>query len=139
MNTRVSLITLGITDLARARRFYEDIGFEVSAASQGDVVFFRSRGIVLALHPWKLLAEDATVPPAGSGFRGVVLAYNVREKVDVSTMLELARRAGASIVKPAQDVFWGGHSGYFADPDGHLWEVAYNPFFKFDESGELAI
>jgi len=138
---RISLLTLGITDLARSRAFYEALGYRASSASQGDVVFFHAPGggAVLALYPVALLAEDAQQPAKGSGFRKFTLAWNVPRKTDVSRALKGAERAGATIVKPAQDVFWGGHSGYFADPDGHLWEVAWNPFFKLGPRGQVIL
>jgi catechol 2,3-dioxygenase-like lactoylglutathione lyase family enzyme len=139
MESRISLVTLGITDLARSRKFYESLGWKASPASQGDVVFFKGRGVVLALYPRHALAEDATVPNDGHGFRGITLAHNVRAKEEVAAALQEAERAGGRVVKPAQDVFWGGHSGYFADPDGHLWEVAWNPHFPLDAAGEVTL
>lgn len=129
MEARLSLLTLGVSDLARARDFYEKLGFKVRPESQGNVVFFQLAGLWLGLYPRQLLAEDAGCEAAGTGFRGVSLAHNVRSKAEVAQILEEARAAGGRIVKPAQDVFWGGHSGYFADPDEHLWEVAWNPHF----------
>lgn len=133
---RLSLLTLGITDLARARAFYEKaFGWKASTASQGDVVFFKSPGAIIALYPRHLLAEDACVPAEGSGFRGVTCAFNVAAKEDVAKVLARAAEAGAEIKKHAQDAFWGGHTGYFADPDGHLWEVAWNPHFALGEDG----
>ncbi len=130
MNPKVSIITLGVSDFQRALRFYRDgLGFPTHNYKDGeDIVFFRLEGSWLALYPWDKLAEDASVPPAGSGFRGVTLAHNVKTKADVDRVVELAVAAGATLVKKPQDVFWGGYSGYFADPDGHLWEVAFNPF-----------
>src|SRR5579885_3637377 len=127
MESRLNIVTLGVSDTARSRRFYEALGWKASSASQGDIVFFQLGGMVLALYSREALAEDATVAAAGSGFRGVTLAQNVRSKEEVARALKVAEAAGAKILKPAQDVFWGGHSGYFADPDGHLWEVAWNP------------
>lgn len=128
MEPRVSVVTLGVSDLKRARAFYEAMGFKASERGNDDIVFMRAApGVALALYAWDALAEDATVSAAGAGFRGVTIAHNVRAKVEVAVVLAEAVRAGARIVKPAQDVFWGGHSGYFADPDGHLWEVAWNP------------
>lgn len=135
MEPRISLITLGVEDLARSRAFYEALGFRASAASQGDIVFFQAGAVGLALYPRAALAEDATVAEAGSGFRGLTLAHNVREKGEVAEILDAAKAAGARILKPAQDVFWGGHAGYFADPDGHLWEVAWNPFLPLAGDG----
>lgn len=137
MEPRISLITLGVRDVARARAFYEDLGFVASSASNDDVAFFRAGGVALGLFGWDPLADDAGVPPAGDGFRGVTLAHNVRSKEDVAPVLAAAQAAGGRIVTPAHDVFWGGHNGYFADPDGHLWEVAFNPFFPLDGAGVL--
>ncbi len=139
MEPRVSIITLGVADLAQSRAFYEALGFRASSASQGDIVFFQAGGLGLALYPRGALAEDATVEAAGAGFRGVTIAHNVRAKEDVSAVLAEAQAAGGQVVKPAQDVFWGGHSGYFADPDGHLWEVAWNPFLPLEEDGALKL
>jgi catechol 2,3-dioxygenase-like lactoylglutathione lyase family enzyme len=140
MEARVSLVTLGVKDLERSLTFYRDgLGFPVSPASNDDVVFFRTGGIVVTLFPHGKLADDAHVAPEGSGFRGIALAHNVREKSEVGAILAAAARAGATITKPAQDVFWGGHSGYFADPDGHLWEVAWNPHFPLRADGTIEL
>ncbi len=142
MEPRLSLLTLGVTDFDRALRFYRDgLGFPVSSASQGDVAFFRTGGIVLAIYPREKLAEDATVPDDGKvgAFSGIAVAHNVREKPEVAKILALAAASGGKIIKPAQDVFWGGHSGYFADPDGHLWEVAWNPGFPIAADGSLTL
>lgn len=130
MEPRLSLVTLGVADLDRARRFYVDgLGLPMRPESQESVVFIELNGIWLSLFARAALAEDAQVDAAGSGFRGITLAHNVRSKEAVDALLLQAERAGAKIVKPAQDVFWGGYSGYFSDPDGHLWEVAWNPHF----------
>ncbi|MGL4496244.1 MAG: VOC family protein [Beijerinckiaceae bacterium] len=134
-----SLITLGVADLERARRFYEALGWRASSASQGNVVFFHSAGSALALYPRTLLAEDAQVADSAPGFSGLTLAANQRSEGDVDTLIALAARSGGRIVKPAQKVFWGGYSGYFADPDGHLWEVAHNPFFPIDGDGRMEL
>lgn len=145
MHPRVSLITLGISDLARSRSFYEALGFKASSASQDDVVFFQmAGGVVLALWPHHRLAEDAQVPKAerGSGgaqFSSISLAHNVRSAAEVDAVLAEAARAGARILKPGGKVFWGGYTGYFADPDGYLWEVAWNPGFAMDGSGGLQL
>ncbi|MEQ1619592.1 MAG: VOC family protein [Terricaulis sp.] len=139
MEPRISIITLGVADLARARVFYESMGFRASSASQGDIVFFQAGALALALYPRAALAEDATMEEAGAGFRGVTIAHNVRTKEKVGAVLAEAQAAGGRVVKPAQDVFWGGHSGYFADPDGHLWEVAWNPFLPLAEDGALKL
>lgn len=137
---RLSLVTLGVRDLAAARRFYEQgLGWPVSPASQGDIVFLAAGGVVLALHPRAALAADAGVEAQGAGFSGVTLAHNVASREAVDAALATARAAGGRIVKPAQAASWGGYSGTFADPDGHLWEVAYNPFFPLDEKGAIVL
>ncbi len=137
---RLNIVTLGVADVAKARRFYETgLGWKASSASQGDIVFFQLGAMVLALYPREALAEDAGAGPAGSGFAGITLAYNVRSKPEVAVFLNVAKAAGGKIVKPAQDVFLGGHSGYFADLDGHLWEVAWNPHFELNERGEVVL
>ena len=129
MNPRISLITLGVSDLARSRRFYEEgLRLPVRPFDSEGVVFFDLKGTVLSLFPRQELAKDATVADDGSGFAGFSLAHNVESKEAVNVLLDKAVAAGAKLVKPAQDVFWGGYSGYFADPDGFLWEVAWNPF-----------
>lgn len=139
MEPRISLITLGVRDVARARAFYEALGLVPSSASNENVVFFRTGGAVLGLFGWDPLAEDAGVPPAGDGFRGVTVAHNVRAKDEVAVVLAAAEAAGGRIVTPAHDVFWGGHNGYFADPDDHLWEVAWNPFFPLAADGSIEL
>jgi predicted lactoylglutathione lyase len=136
---RLSIVTLGVSDLEKARKFYEALGWTASPASQGDIVFFQLGGMALALYPRGTLAEDACVDAEGGGFRGITLAYNVRSKGEVAVLLKVAEAAGGKILKPAQDVFWGGHSGYFADLDGHLWEVAWNPYSKLNERGEFEL
>lgn len=135
----LSLVTLGVSDLARAQDFYKAMGLKASPKSTDGVVFLQMPGGVLALYPRTLLAEDATVEAAGSGFSGITLACNLDSPGEVDEMIARAVAGGGRLVKPAQKVFWGGYSGYFADPDGHLWEVAHNPFFPKDERGVLAI
>jgi catechol 2,3-dioxygenase-like lactoylglutathione lyase family enzyme len=137
---RISLITLGVADLARARAFYENgLGWRASAASQGDIVFFQLGGLALALFPRAALAADADVVDDGRGFHGIALAHNVRDPVEVEQLLELAQVAGGRIVRRAETASWGGRSGYFADPDGHLWEVAWNPHFALTVDGALRL
>jgi catechol 2,3-dioxygenase-like lactoylglutathione lyase family enzyme/predicted RNA-binding protein with PIN domain len=126
MRPHVAVVTLGVHDLARARRFYaEGLGWPVQQEDHNWVCFSLGGGSsALALYPWDELAEDATVPAEGGGFRGVTLAHNVRSKERVDEILVDAERAGGKIVKPAQPTSWGGYGGYFADPEGYLWEVA---------------
>jgi catechol 2,3-dioxygenase-like lactoylglutathione lyase family enzyme len=140
MEPRITLLTLGVRDLQRSLAFYRDgLGFSLSGMSGEDVAFFRTGGVVLALYPRPLLAEDAAVDEAGSGFRGITIAHNVREREEVDQVLEEVAQAGATIMKPAQDAFWGGRSGYFADPDGHLWEVAWNPGAPLGADGSMTL
>jgi len=139
MEQRVSLITLGVADLDRSRQFYERLGWRRSLANAEGIVFFQLGGLALALYPRDELAKDATVPSDGGGFSGITLAYNTRNRQAVDTALARAEAAGARIVKPAQEAFWGGYSGYFSDPDGFLWEVAWNPAFPVAEDGSIRI
>ena len=128
MEPRISMITLGVADLQRATIFYRDgLGLPSDEHHEG-VVFFPLKGTWLALFPVDELAKEEKVSPEGSGFTRVALAHNVKTKEDVQRVLQLAQDAGATITKPAQDAFWGGYCGYFSDPDGHLWEVAWNPY-----------
>jgi uncharacterized protein len=136
MEPRVNLVTLGVADLARAVAFYRDgLRWPMSDRSVGDVAFFQAGGVVLALYPRPLLAEDARLPDGPGGFDGITLAQNVHARDDVDRVLSEVAAAGARILKPAEDASWGGRSGYFADPDGHAWEVAWNPGFPLDEEG----
>jgi catechol 2,3-dioxygenase-like lactoylglutathione lyase family enzyme len=139
MEPRLTLITLGVADVARARAFYEALGFKAARASKGSVAFLPAGGAVLALWGRGNLAEDAGVADSNPGFSGIALAHNARSEADVDKAMAEAVAAGAKLVKPAAKTFWGGYAGYFADPDGHLWEVAHNPYFKFDEAGHLAL
>jgi catechol 2,3-dioxygenase-like lactoylglutathione lyase family enzyme len=123
------MITLGVADLERAVRFYEGGLGLPRMPFEGGAAFFTLNGSWLSLYPWDALAEDATVPTTGTGFRGITLAHVVKSKEEVDQILNQVVRAGGKLVKKAQDVFWGGYSGYFSDPDGHLWEVAWNPHF----------
>jgi catechol 2,3-dioxygenase-like lactoylglutathione lyase family enzyme len=139
MQQRLSVLTLGVDDLSRSRRFYEQgLGF-VPDQVQGDVVFYQLIGMVLALYPRHLLAEDAKVPAEGTGFRGITIAHNVGSKTEVDAVLQEAAAAGGQICKPGQEVVWGGYSGYFADPDGHLWEVAWNPIWGLEADGSVRL
>jgi uncharacterized glyoxalase superfamily protein PhnB len=140
MEQRLSLITLGVTDLARARRFYEQgLGWHSSSASTEQVAFFQTGGMVLALYGKTALARDAHLSHEGTGFGGITLAYNVRQQEEVEAILAEAQAAGATILKPAQETDWGGYAGYFADPDGYPWEVAWNPYWELREDGSLRL
>ncbi len=137
---RLTVVTLGVSNVARSRRFYcEGLGFVASSATSEHIVFIDAGDVVLGLYPRDLLAEDAQVSAKGSGFGGITLARNVGTKGEVDAAIDAARKAGAKILKPAQEVFWGGYSGYFADPDGHPWEVAYNPHWKLDGKGRVLL
>ena len=139
MEQRVSIITLGVSDLERSRAFYERLGWRRSMAQTEGIVFFQAGSIALALYPRNELAKDAHVTSDGQGFSGITLAYNGRTRAEVDSVLNEAAAAGAKIVKPAEEAFWGGYSGYFSDLDGFLWEVAWNPGFTIAEDGSLRI
>ena len=138
MDQRVSLITLGVADLDRSLRFYGALGWKRGNTDEG-VAFFQIPGAVFALWSRAALAADARVADTGASFGGIALAYNARSKAEVDAVLAEAVAAGATILKPAEDVFWGGYSGYFADPDGHPWEVAWNPGWSLDEEGRVSL
>ena len=132
MEPRISIITLGVADLERSTRFYRDgLGLPHDPEFEG-IAFFPLQGTWLALYPRAELANDANVDPQGTGFSGVTLAHNMRSKEEVDRTLEQAAASGAVITKPAEEAFWGGYSGCFADPDGHIWEIAWNPGFPLD-------
>jgi catechol 2,3-dioxygenase-like lactoylglutathione lyase family enzyme len=133
VDPRISIVTLGVQDLDRAATFYRDGLGLPQREREGDIVFFTTAGTWLALYPWDELAADATVPAEGSGFRGFSLAHNTESREAVDRVVETAAAAGGTVVKPPEDTFWGGYSGYFSDPDGFLWEVAWNPEFPLDE------
>ena len=142
MDPRISLVTLGVADVARATAFYTRLGFVRSPASNDNVTFMKAGSVVLSLFGRRALADDVGLPPGADvppGFAGVTLAHNVRSEAEVNAVLAQAVDAGAQLRKPGQKVFWGGYSGYFADLDGHLWEVAHNPFFPLDEQGQVHI
>jgi predicted lactoylglutathione lyase len=139
MEQRMSLITLGVADLKRSSDFYENLGWRRSMAKAEGVVFFQTGGMAVALFPRHELAKDANIAPGGHGSNGVSLAYNARSRGEVDAVLAEAEAAGAKILKPAQEAFWGGYSGHFSDPDGFLWEVAWNPDFAIAEDGSIRI
>lgn len=138
MEQRLSLVTLGVADLARARRFYEEgLGWRRGNDSD-EVVFYQLGGIVLALWARRDLAADAQLADGG-GFGGMALAYNTRSRGEVDAVLAEAAAAGGTVLKPAQETFWGGYAGYFADPDGHPWEVAWNPDWTVEADGSVKL
>jgi catechol 2,3-dioxygenase-like lactoylglutathione lyase family enzyme len=138
MEQRVSLVTLGVDDLDRARRFYEALGWRSDTSRELDVVFFQAGGMVLSLWGRDQLAEDSGVEQ-GDGYGGVTLAHNVRSEPEVDAIIEAARAAGATITREPGPTFYGGYSGVFADPDGHPWEVAYNPRWRIGEDGGVTL
>ena len=138
MDPRVSLVTLGVADLERSRRFYEALGWRSKSKPEDGVVFFQSGGMVLALWGREELAKDSGVEDGG-GWGGVTLAYNVGSPADVDAFIERARAAGAAIPRAGAETFWGGYSGVFIDPDGHPWEVAHNPFWTLTEDGDVIL
>ncbi|MDD2772536.1 MAG: VOC family protein [Elusimicrobiales bacterium] len=136
----MNLITLGVADFQKAVNFYEKgLGWRKSSASQDDLALFPLGGIILAIYPRKLLANDATVENTPTGFSGITLSYNAKTEREVDEVLLEVSKLGATIVKPAQKVFWGGYSGYFKDMDGHLIEVAHNPFWEFDANDNVIL
>jgi hypothetical protein len=137
MEQRLSLITLGVADLARARAFYETLSWRPLPQSNDSVAFFQCGGIVFALFGRNALAEDANLAPHGEGFSGIALAHNVREKDEVDATLAEAEAAGGKILKRGTEAFWGGYTGYFSDPDGHVWEVAWNPQGVIGDDGSF--
>jgi len=138
MEPRVSLVTLGVADLARSRAFYEALGWSTSSKPEDGVVFFQSGTMVFALWSREELAKDSEVSDNG-GWGGVALAYNVASPADVDAFLTLAEKAGARIARPGAETFWGGYNGIFIDPDGHPWEIAHNPFWGLAENGDLTL
>lgn len=136
---RLTLLTLGVADVARATRFYEAVGLVRAPAGDDGVSFFDVGGCVLAVFGREALAEDAGVSSEGEGFRGSSLAWNLASEAAVDEAMARMERAGARLVKTAQRTFWGGYAGYVADPDGHLWELAHNPFMPLDADGRLTL
>jgi uncharacterized protein len=139
MEQRISIITLGVADLERSRAFYERLGWQPSVCGADGIAFFQAGGMAFALYPRADLAKDAGVPPEGQGFPGFALAFNARSRAQVDAVLAEAQAAGAALLKAAQEAFWGGYSGYFADPDGFLWEVAWNPSFPIADDGSMRL
>ncbi|WP_378942934.1 VOC family protein [Mesorhizobium sp. ANAO-SY3R2] len=139
MEPRISLVTLGVDDLDRAVRFYEAMGLKRNMNATDGVAFFQMGGLVLGLWGREHLATDAGISAGRSGFSGISLAYNTRTEAEVDELLTKAERSGGRIVKSAQRAFWGGWYGYFADTEGHLWEVAHNPDFPIAEDGSISL
>lgn len=139
MEQRVSLITLGVADLARSKAFYEALGWRGQEVQE--TVFFQAGGLALVLWGRDKLAADSGVPdrPADGSFDGITLAHNVRSRAEVDALVDAACRAGATITRPAAETFYGGYAACFADPDGHLWEIAHNPGFALAEDGSLQL
>ena len=137
MDQRVSLITLGVSDVGRARAFYEALGWS-GESPDGDVIFFQAGGMIVALWSRAKLADDSTVEDGG-GWGGVTLAYNVSSPAEVDAVLAEAAAAGATIGRPGAATFWGGYSGIFVDPDGHPWEVAHNPGWPISADGSVRL
>ena len=138
MEQRLSVVTLGVRDLGRARKFYEDLGWVTGAAPADDVVFFQAGCMVVALWSRESLAEDSGVQDDG-GWGGVTLAHNVRSPDEVDAVVSEARAAGATIARDGAETFWGGYSGVFIDPDGHPWEVAHNPRWTVAPDGAVSL
>src|SRR5579875_2821020 len=137
MEQRISIVTLGVEDLERSRSFYERLGWRRSMTEAEGIIFFQAGGMALALYPRAELAKDARVEE--TGFGGFTLAYNARSHDEVDEVLMEAVSAGGTLLKPAEEAFWGGYSGYFADPDGFAWEVAWNPSFPIAKDGSLLL
>jgi uncharacterized protein len=138
MEQRLSLVTLGVRDLARARTFYEALGWKTGASPADDVVFFQAGGMIVALWGRDQLTEDSGVEDSG-GWGGITLAYNARSPEEVDQVIAEAERAGARIARYGAETFWGGYSGVFVDPDGHPWEVAHNPSWTITEDGSVRL
>lgn len=139
MEQRISLVTLGVRDMARARAFYEALGWQRSGPDAGEVTFFQCGGVIVGLYGFADLAADANAVPETAGGTAVSIAHNARTKDGVDAILAEAEAAGAPVVKAAAETPWGGYVGYFRDPDGHLWEIAWNPHFPIDGTGAIRL
>jgi predicted lactoylglutathione lyase len=136
---RLTLVTLGVSDLSKSTDFYAALGFRRKARGAEGVAFFEAGGVILSLWPTSELAKDAEITIGENGFRAVTLAWNCASTEEVDVALARAIAAGATVVRQAQTVFWGGYTAYFADPDHHIWEVAYNPRFPLSGDGRLML
>ena len=140
MRQKLNLITLGVNDFEKSLDFYEKgLGWKKSGKSMDGLALFPLGGIVLALHPRQELADDTTLKYQPTEFSGLTISYNTKSEKEVDDILKQVAKLGATIIKPAQKVYWGGYSGYFKDLDGHLFEVAYNPFWELDENDNLKL
>jgi len=138
LQPRCTILGLGVNDLDKATDFYQNIfGWQLTEDSNDNIKFFKLNGQLLSLYPREKLAEDAKVNAKGSGFKGFTMAYNTFSKEEVDNIFEMLKSKKVKIVKEPEEVFWGGYSGYIADPDDNLWEIAYNPFMKLSEIGEV--
>ncbi len=138
MDQRLSIITLGVSDLEKSKQFYCALGWQVASEEDAGIVAYNLNQMTLALYPKAKLADDANIEMNSGGFPSFTLAYNVASENAVDeTLFEAQKIAGANIIKPAEKVFWGGYSGYFSDPDNFLWEVAYNPYVKLGPNSEF--
>jgi uncharacterized protein len=138
VDQRISVVTLGVDDLGRARAFYEALGWKTGAGPEDDVVFFQAGGLIVSLWSRESLAEDSVVEDSG-GWGGITLAHNVGSPEEVDRVIAEAEEAGATIGRPGAKTFWGGYSGVFLDPDGHPWEVAHNPHWQLSEEGSVRL
>ncbi len=140
MKPSLSVVTLGVNDFARSLDFYKrGLKWATKASKKDSIAFFKLNGVILALYDKKSLAKDAQVEAKGNGFPGITLAHNVKSEKQVDEILKQVTKLGAKLVKKPQKASWGGYSGYFADLDGYLWEVVYNPFWKLDQKGSVIL
>lgn len=140
MEQRLTIITLGVSDLPTISKFYEGLGWKKTKSSNENISFFKMNGILMSLYPRDKLAEDATLPATAApeeGFKGMTIAYNCKSREEVDRIFAFLKSKSVKILKEPKEVFWGGYSGYFVDPDGNAWEVAHNPFLKLDEDGNV--
>ena len=139
MEQRLSIVTLGVADVTASRKFYERLGWSASLVGDKDIAFFQAGSMVFSLYSLEEMARDLGLKSGSNGCASIALAYNVRHKEDVDAVLAEAQQAGARLLKPAEGKFWGGYAGYFADPEGYAWEVAWNPGFELAEDGSLRL
>ena len=139
MEQRLSIVTLGVADVAASRKFYEQLGWKASFVGDEQIAFFQAGSIVFSLYSLEEMSKEIGLSGGSSGCSNVALAYNVRRKEDVDTVLAEAEQAGTRLLKPAEEKFWGGYAGYFADPEGYAWEVAWNPGFELTEDDSLRL